>query len=521
VPPPAALVLPEVELDEAGEITVPDGPAFVVREIEFVGGTVFESQDFAPLTAEYAGRKLTFEDLLRLRDETTLLYVNRGYLTSGAIIGSLQDEVLTVELVEGSLTDIQVSPESRFRHDYLREYLEGFGPLDPVNVVNLEERLQILQADNHIDRVEAQLLPGERRGESVLYLRPYEVEPLTFVIEANNYLSPALGSGQVLLAMNYLNARGVGDDLHLGLRAAEGLVELAADYRFPINSLGTRMAVYAFGADSEIVSSPFDELDIEASTRTYGARLSHPLTRSLTTFSELYLSGEWRESKTYLLGSGFSFVEGADDGKVQLAVLRGGWGHTQRTRQRVLAARAQVSFGLNEFGVTSAPPEASSSAPDSDFIVFLGQLQWAQRIEYLQSQIIARLDLQWADGPLFGLEQMPIGGRWSVRGYRENTLIRDSAVVGSIEWRIPLRVDVAAVRKLEIGPFVDWSYSWNENRGEIGPKEIGSAGLGLRWVPFGNAEFEFFWGYAFENIDYAGDDDLQDDGFHLRFRWDR
>ena len=518
--PPAEVVLPGVELDEdGGAAGVADGPSFFVEEIRFVGATVLDADEFAPLQARYAGRELSFAELLELRDQATLLYVNRGYLTSGATIGPLADGVLTMHLVEGTLTDIQVAGDSRFREQYLREYLEGFGPVDPVNVLNLEERLQILQADAHIDRVEAQLMPGERRGESVLYVRPFEVEPLTFLLEANNHLSPAVGSGQILASMDYLNARGRGDDLHLGLRASEGLTELAAEYRFPVGTRGAAISVYAFGADSEIVKSPFDQLDIEAESRTYGSRLSRPLTRSLGTRSELYLTGEWRESKTYLLGSGFSFVPGPDDGKVQIAVLRAGWERTRRSRAQVLAARAQLSVGLDAFGATSTPSGSSSATPEAQFVVFLGQLQWARRTNFLQSQVIARLDVQVADSPLFGIEQMPIGGRWTVRGYRENTLIRDSGVIGSVEWRFPVVMGSAGVAELEIGPFVDWSYSWNENRGELGPNDIGSAGLGLKWTPIRNTELEVYWGYAFEDIDYPNNDDLQDDGLHLRLRW--
>jgi hemolysin activation/secretion protein len=518
--PPTTSILPSIDLDEeAGDVSAADGASFYVGEIEFDGATVFDAADFAPLSKQYAGRELSFQELLQLRDQATLMYVNRGYLTSGATIGPLQDGVLTLHLVEGTLTEIQVAGESRFSEQYLREYLEGFGPLDPVNVLNLEERLQILQTDAHIDRVEAQLLPGERRGESVLYVRPYEAEPLSFLVEANNHLSPAVGSGQILASMDYLNARGRGDDLHLGIRASEGLTELAADYRFPVGRRGAAVSVYAFGANSEIVKSPFDDLDIEAKTRTYGSRFSRPLTRDLTTRSELYLTGEWRESKTYLLGSGFSFVPGPEDGEVQLAVLRTGWERTRRSRAQVLAARVQLSFGLDAFGATSALGGSSSATPDAEFIVFLGQLQWARRVSYLQSQFIARLDVQLADGPLFGMEQMPIGGRWTVRGYRENTLIRDSGVIGSLEWRVPVITDAAGLAQLEVGPFIDWSYSWNENRRELGPQDIGSAGLGLKWKPLRNTEFELYWGFAFEDIDYPSDDDLQDDGLHLRLRW--
>lgn len=515
--PPAALVLPELELDlDAEEIELVGGQTFLVRDIRFVGATVLQPQDFAPLRARYSGRDLTFEELLRLRDQVTLLYVDRGYLTSGATIGSLDDGVLTVDLVEGTLAEIRVAGDSRGNDGYLRDYIAGFGPMDPVNVFGVEERLQMLQSDPHIERVEAELLPGRHRGESVLFVRPYTVQPLAFALEANNYLNPAVGSGEILATFDYLNVHGHNDDFHFGVRAADGLTELATDYEFPINAQDTRVTVFAFGADSKIVTSPFDELDIKARSRTYGAQISHPIKRTPRTRSELFLDGEWRESRTYLLGSGFSFIDGPDEGKVQFPVLRTGWQGTWRSTLSVIAARAQLSFGLDTLGATKKPPDASSNTAEAEFIAFLGQLQWARRLGVLDSQFISRLDMQLADRPLFGLEQIPIGGRWTVRGYRENTLIRDSGVIGSVEWQVPIP---GTGGRLELGPFVDWSYSWNEDRGEIGPRNITSAGLSLRWEPLQHTELQVSWGYAFDDIDYPNHDDLQDNGIQARFRW--
>ena len=70
-----------------------------------------------------------------------------------------------------------------------------------------------------------------------------------------------------------------------------------------------------------------------------------------------------------------------------------------------------------------------------------------------------------------------------MRGYRENTLIRDSAVISSLEWRVPILRDVRGTNRLELRPFADWSRSWNDGREEIGPRELVSVGLGWSILP--------------------------------------
>ena len=54
------------------------------------------------------------------------------------------------------------------------------------------------------------------------------------------------------------------------------------------------------------------------------------------------------------------------------------------------------------------------------FFSWLGQAQLARRLETLSAQVIGRVDLQLANDRLFPLEQFAVGGRYSVRGYREN-----------------------------------------------------------------------------------------------------
>ena len=274
---------------------------------------------------------------------------------------------------------------------------------------------------------------------------------------------------------------------------------------------GTRAGLYGSVMNSEIVDGPFDDLDIKADSETAGIKLEHPFSRDPANLFSMSVTGEWWRSKTYLLGSGFSFVEGPDDGVAKATVVRAGADWRNRSTRSVFAASMYVSVGLDALDST----QAKGNAPDGNFVSTILRAQWARRVGFLDSQFITRFDGQLANRALLGMEQMTLGGRWSVRGYRENTLIRDNGVIGSVEWRVPLLVEAGGRVVLEMGPFVDLSYSWNTNRGEIGPNELDSAGLGLNWRPLDRVHFELYWGHALDDIDYPGADKLQDAGVHL------
>ena len=262
----------------------------------------------------------------------------------------------------------------------------------------------------------------------------------------------------------------------------------------------TRAELYSSIMHSEIIDGPFDDLDIKADSETAGVKLVHPFSRDPANLFSMSLTGEWWRSKTYLLGSGFSFVEGPDDGVAKATVVRAGADWSTRSARSVFAASMHVSVGLDVLDST----QAQGNAPDGNFVSTRLRAQWARRVDFLDSQFISRFDGQFANRALLGMEQMTLGGRWSIRGYRENTLIRDNGLIGSLEWRVPIFVEAAGRVVLEVGPFVDLSYSWNTNRGEIGPNELNSAGLGLNWRPLDRVHFEVYWGHEFDHIDYPG-----------------
>ena len=118
-----------------------------------------------------------------------------------------------------------------------------------------------------------------------------------------------------------------------------------------------------------------------------------------------------------------------------------------------------------------------------------------------------------------------MGGRTSVRGYRENTLVRDQALLASLEFRIPLFSRGNPGDFLHIVPFMDYGTTRNVDRPTPTPQSLWSLGLGLRWgatlmrSPVNLKTYvEIFWGHQLKEIKVAGDHDLQDDGIHFQIR---
>jgi hemolysin activation/secretion protein len=494
-----------------------------VRKIDVQGSSVFTAEEIAGVTAPFEGRYVTMEDLEALRYNLTLLYVNRGYINSGAIIPDqpVVDGLITFRIVEGKLTSINLTGNKWFAESFLRDRI-ALGAEAPVNILHLQDRLQLLQQDRRIKLIHAELRPAARPGESELEVKVEETPPFSVEMRVNNYQSPVVGAEEGLVTLAHQNLSGHGDVLSFTYGYSEGLhPEIDTWYAAPVNAHDTTLLVRYRYNDSKVVDKVFGPLDIVSKTESYELTVRQPVYRTLSQEVALSFSAEYEENKTYLLGERFSFSPGADNGRTKVIPVRFAQEWTYRTQRQVIAARSRFSVGVDAFDATT---NTGHNTPDGQFFAWLGQLQGARILDFLDMQLLARADVQLSNNSLLPVEQIGMGGRYSVRGYRENLFVRDQAFIASIESRVPLIQNKQWADYLQICQFLDYGRSTNVDIPTVGPKEISSVGLGLRWAaipiksPFEvKAEAEAYWGYRLKRFDLPDDEDIQDDGIHFQF----
>lgn len=518
-PPPPGWTLPPLPPPSTGEAGQLPSVRVLVRQIRVTGSTAFSAEELAGVTAPYVNRELTSEDLEALRLALTLHYVNRGYINSGAILPdqTVSDGVITLQVIEGKLAQVEVEGNRWFRPGYLRDRL-ALGAGSPLNINALQQRMQLLQQDGRIQRFNAELSPGLRPGEGVLRVWTEEERPYKAWLELNNYQSPTVGAERGLITLAHQNLTGYGDTLSVRYGRSEGIdPQVDARYTLPLTARDTTLTLQYRKNDFAVQEEPFSSLDIDSESEIYGATLRHPLYRTLNRELALSLALEHLRTRTYLLGRPFSFSEGARDGRSTVTALRLSQEWVSRTQSQVIAAHSRFTLGMDAWGATNN----DSAVADGRFFAWLGQFQWARRLGAGDAQVIGRMDLQLANDPLLPIEQMAIGGRYSVRGYRENQMVRDNGLVASLELHIPLVRNRRWAELLQLVPFMDLGRAWNRKTPTPAHKTIASTGLGLSWTatltyPFRwRPQIEVYWGAPWRNINHSNDD-LQDNGVHLQ-----
>lgn len=503
-------ILPPLPPPRQPELRVPPRLRVFVRRISVVGSTVFSQDELAKVTAPYVDRYLTAEDLEALRVALTRLYVDRGFVNSGALLPdqAVTDGVVTYQVVEGRAS-VEISGNRWFRTGYLRRRIDPGTPLD---VNELQRQIQMLLEDPRIRRLSADLKPGLRPGESVLELRVEDQQPFRLQFDINNHQPPSVGAERGIVTVEDANLLGWGDVLTLRYGRSDGLDPLL-DFRYaaPLTTWDTTVSFQYRRNTLAVVEEPFSELEIESESEIFTLGLRQPVYRSPRALVALELVGERLEQKTTLLGMPFTLLPGAQDGESVVTALRAAQEFIYRTQTQAIALRSRFSVGIDALGATI---NTDREVPDGRFFAWLGQAQWASRLPVLNSQLIVRTDVQLTPDPLLTLEQVGVGGRFTVRGYRENTLVRDNAFLASIEARVPLVRNVMLADYVELAPFYDYGRAWNSLGETPDPLDISSVGLGLRWavtIPVGpifvKPQLEIYFGYRLRNVRISGDAD--------------
>lgn len=451
-----------------------------IRAYQVLGSTIFTPAELESQTNPYLGN-IRFAQLLQARSAITDLYVEAGYVSSGAFLPvnqDISDGIVEIQVIEGGLEAIDIVGLTYLDPDYVRSRIEIATPA-PLNVNRLITALQLLQIDPLIANISANLTEGTQTGESILELEVAEAKRRQGIFTIDNGRSPSVGSFRQQLTATDRALLGLGDELSLGVSRTAGSHTLTAGYELPLGPHNTMLRIDGGLTNSKIISDDFEILGIRSESSNLTATLRHPLIQRPTEELALSLSFDRRtSSSTFQLPDAekLPFPSlGAQDGKTRVSALRFEQVWTKRYPTEVIALRSQFSLGLPIFGATQNP----SPLPDSEFLSWQGQAQWV-KIFNNKHLLVTRLGGQIATQSLPSLEQFRLGGQGSIRGYRQDRETADSGLFASLEYRFPLATISDWDSTVQLAPFIDYGIGWNQGLRDD-PDDLLSIGTGLLW----------------------------------------
>ena len=549
--PESSVATPQAPSPGAGSENLSQGQRFKINKIdvEVEGGSAkihqltvekdgvrrgVSAQDaINEITAPYLEKGktgLATEDIVQLRDALTLLYVNSGYINSGAVIHDqdLSSGTLKIAIVEGRLGNISVQsarkpPLFHLRPSYVESRMAMPGDT-PLKKEVLQAKFRALVSDPNIKRADARLIPSDKVGVADLAIALTEAPPYGLSLSAANDRSPAVGANRIYADGLLRNVTGLGDLWTLEVGATEGLVDGRMTFSIPVTSDDLAVHLALEGADAKVIETPLNALDIISQSWSVTGGVSYPVVNWFGTASSVRgtataeVSYEW--SKSDLAGLPFSFSPGAVNGKTEITLARFSTDWVFQGTTQALAVRGAASVGLDSL----RPPVLTPDTPPENFATFMLQANYAMRVPKLGHQITIRLDSQWSPDSQFASEKFAFGGLDSVRGYRMNEVLADSGLAASIEYGVPLgsmsfipETGLAAVlRDLTVSAFVDGGYGENANGPALAVNELYSVGVDLLWTPTDRINVDLSWGAQLTDIPRHPDEDPQDWGLGFR-----
>lgn len=518
--PPQPLPPPEDLLPSPSPTPTPEQPlpeklpeTIVVERFEIVGSTVFSQEELAQATAEFTKRPISLAEVFQARSKITDLYVKKGYITSGAYIPpqTIQSGVVKIQVVEGSLEEIQVTGTQRLNSNYVRSRL-AIATKAPLNRERLLEALQLLQLNPLIQNLSAELSAGSRPGVSVLQVEVKEAKTFSSQIALDNGRSPSVGSFRRRLQINQANLLGFGDGFNFAYTNTDGSNAFDVGYTLPLNARNGTLSFNFGTTSSNVIEEPFNILDIESSSRYYEITYRQPIIQTPNQEFALGLTASRRESEaSYVEEDRIPFPSlGADEqGRTRISALRFFQEWTNRNSREVIALRSQFNLGIDVLNAT-----INQDPPDSRFFAWQGQAQWA-RLLAPETLLLIRANTQLASRTLLPLEQLGLGGIDSVRGYRQDYLLTDNGAFASAEVQVPILRLPQIDSILQVIPFVDFGVAWNSsNRDNPDPNTLASVGLGLRWTQGDRFTARLDWGIPLVSVD-SRDNTWQENGLYF------
>lgn len=506
---------PSSEADDVRQVP----GTIVVERFLFTGDyTAFTDEELAEAVSDLTDRSISFAELLSVEAKLTQLYIDAGYINSGAVVPTGQtldpeSSMVEVRIVEGGLEELQIVGESRLDESYIRQRLRR-ATNPPLNQAELLEALQLLQLDPRIETISAELSAGPQPNLSFLDVTVTEANTFSLDAFIDNGRSPSVGSVRRGFGLSEANLFGIGDRIELDYINTKGSNTFEGLYAVPFNSLNGTIFVSGGFTNTSIVEAPFDQIDITGDSFFIEAGLRQPLYRTPTEEFALGLSFSRQQSRTELFDIGFPLSVGADeDGETRISALRFSQEWTRRNARQVLALRSRFSLGIDAFDAT-----LNDNAPDSEFFAWQGQAQYVRALAP-ETLLVLRSNLQLATDSLVPLEQSPLGGLGSVRGYRQDTLLTDNSFFTSAEVQLPIARFRRVDGLLQVAPFADLGLGWN-NSGTLDPDPdtLFGLGVGLQLQLGDRFSARFDVGFPLSDLD-DGDETLQEDGLYFTVRF--
>ncbi|MFE8046459.1 ShlB/FhaC/HecB family hemolysin secretion/activation protein [Brenneria goodwinii] len=469
-----------VQIGEPAALPVnADGPCFPIHNIAFNGAVHLSSHDKSALQQRYQDRCLDLAAISNAVRETTNLYLSRGYLTSQAYLQEqdLASGTLTISVSEGRLESIQLEGETPLALNMAFPGLTG-------RILNLRDLEQGMEQLNRLpsQQITIDIQPGKQPGSSIAVLRrTTRALPVELSIGADNSEQKSTGREQLSASLAFDNPLRLAD--RWWLTASR---DSAFSHRYGSHALSSGLSLpygYWTLAYQYAWNDFFQPIPIGNNAYRYtGQSATHRLSINNTLYRDgkqkLALEGALNRRRTENRLAG----ERLDVNSPTLSSVSGGLNYSATLAGGYFTLNPIASHGLHAWGATDETG-THHGTPRVAFRKF--SLSGSYFYPLTPSfYFLTSAYGQTTPDNLYSSERISLGGEYSVRGFKEQTLTGNRGLYwrNELNWQfaaLPLLGNLAFTAALDSG--------WISGKaGKVDGGNMTGASLGLsaasRWT---------------------------------------
>lgn len=456
------------------------GTPFLVKRIEIVGNTVFDTVTLQALLAPAEGKKWTVDELTAQVNQITDYYRNRGYLLTRAIlpVQSIREGVVRVQVIEARYSKTTIDNKSTVSDSLMQSTLAALQSGGIIKSEPLDTSLLKL-SDIPGVLINATLTPGTSvAGTAELLVEATPGPTLSGNLAFDNYGNDYTGRTRIGGTANVINPLHYGDVLTgTVLSSGEGMNYGRLGYESLINGQGTRLGT-SYSALRYVLGKSLEPLNAHGTAAVASIWVKHPWLRS----QEHNLYGNIQYDHLALR-------DHIDASAIQTdrhaAILTAGLSGDLHDRfEGVNIWSASWIGGRIDFDNASAQlADAATARTEGGFSKVSLNLSRMQRLA-AQDNIYLSYTGQWSDSNLDASQKITAGGVYTVRAYNMGAVSGDSGYIGTAEWRHDLNLASTGPMKWQVVGFVDHAHlTINKNPWLAGTNGVSLSGFGagLNW----------------------------------------
>lgn len=416
------------DLRQTPETTAsPSGAA--CRQIDALvieGGERLRQRTVMDFSARFVGRCIGVVEIEQILAGITADYIEQGYITTRAYLPAqdLGSGRLNIVVVEGVIEGYRLEGE-----DAQRILVPGAFPGAPGDRLNLRDLEQGIDQINRLAANQAtmEVVPGSKSGQSIVVIRNKRSLPVHLFTSYDNMGSESTGKHAYALTATLDSPLGLNERWMVTRRHSQphdnehDSGSDAFDFWVPVGnwSLGFNASRSTYVNVLQLASGT--KVHTNGETRTQSLTLDRLAYRDqaskLTLFSRVSLQDARNYMMQQLIEVNSRKLASAEFGANGFLLAGGG----------VINAQAVYAQGLKAFGALQDADDSDRNAPRAQFRKLNLDLGFNRPFSLLKLPLnwSNQLHYQYAQHPLYGSQQIQIGGIGSVRGFMRNSIAGD------------------------------------------------------------------------------------------------